>query len=50
MKNIIFIFVLFFINSQINAQQLTSYSQYMHNKFAINPAVAGSQNELTIGL
>lgn len=34
----------------VNAQQLPLYSQYLHNKFLINPAVAGSDGYTSFNL
>ena len=49
MKKIIYITLISIISLSVNAQQFSLYSQYMHNKFALNPAVAGSEAGLTIG-
>ena len=42
MKKLVFISVLIICGSNIAGQQLPLYSQYLYNKFLINPAVAGS--------
>ncbi len=44
MKQIIYILFLLFITTNIKAQQLPLYSQYMLNDYVINPAIAGTQN------
>ncbi len=49
MKRITLIIVAAIISISVNAQQFSLYSQYMHNKYALNPAVAGSQDGITIG-
>jgi len=50
MKKIIIIIIALGIYGGINAQQLPLYSQYMFNKMLINPAVAGSEDNLPIQL
>ena len=51
MKKILLITILAFIFSQMGySQQLPMYSQYMNNKFLLNPAVAGSQEYIPIRL
>ncbi len=42
MKKILAIAILFGFITSISAQQIVPYSQYMDNKYALNPAVAGS--------
>lgn len=37
------------IGASLQAQQFSLYSQYMHNKYALNPAVAGTNDGLLIG-
>jgi len=49
MKRIKLIIIAAIISISANAQQFSLYSQYMHNKYALNPAVAGSQEGLTMG-
>jgi type IX secretion system PorP/SprF family membrane protein len=41
-------FILLFISSFASAQQVATYSQYMFNGLAINPAYAGSHDALSI--
>jgi type IX secretion system PorP/SprF family membrane protein len=48
-KRLFYIF-LFFVSSSIGAQQLPLYSQYLYNKFLINPAVAGSDGYTSFNL
>ena len=51
MKKIHIIAILFLIfTAGIKAQQLPLYSQYMFNKFLLNPAVAGSDGYTSINL
>jgi len=46
-----FVFVTCFLGNQtLDAQQLPQYSQYMMNKFLINPAVAGSEGYTAFNL
>ena len=42
MKKLVFISALIICSANITGQQLPVYSQYLYNKFLINPAVAGS--------
>lgn len=42
MKKLVFISALIICSANIAGQQLPLYSQYLYNKFLINPAVAGS--------
>ncbi len=42
MKRLAFISLLIFSGATVAGQQLPLYSQYLYNKFLINPAVAGS--------
>lgn len=42
MRRLVFIFILAVCSNLLTAQQLPLYSQYLYNKFLINPAVAGS--------
>lgn len=44
---IVFVFTLF---ARLDAQQLPLYSQYLYNKYIINPAVAGSDGYTSINL
>jgi type IX secretion system PorP/SprF family membrane protein len=46
----VFIFLLFLIGNLTFGQQLPLYSQYLYNKFLINPAVAGSDGYTSINL
>jgi len=51
MKKVSIVAILFLIfTSGIKAQQLPLYSQYMFNKFLINPAVAGSDGYTSFNL
>jgi len=51
MKKILFIIYIFcFINFEVTAQQLPQFSQYMFNTIAINPAYAGTRENITISL
>jgi type IX secretion system PorP/SprF family membrane protein len=43
MKRLIFLFVLYTAGQVIFPQQLPLYSQYLYNKFLLNPAHAGSE-------
>jgi type IX secretion system PorP/SprF family membrane protein len=49
-KKLVFIFLLFLIVSTTFGQQLPLYSQYLYNKFLINPAVAGSDGYTSVNL
>lgn len=42
--------LLFLLHITVNAQQLPIYSQYLFNKFLINPSVAGSDGYTSINL
>ena len=42
MKRLFYLLILAFLQQISSAQQLPLYSQYLYNKFLINPAVAGS--------
>ena len=50
MKRMIYILFLVAIEQVSFAQQLPLYSQYLYNKFLINPAVAGSDGYTSINL
>ena len=50
MKRLIYILFLVIIEQVSFAQQLPLYSQYLYNKFLINPAVAGSDGYTSINL
>ena len=50
MKKGLFIILTFFMAWRAEAQQLPVYSQYIYNKFLINPAVAGSDGYTSINL
>jgi len=50
MKRPVFILLLFLIGNLIFGQQLPLYSQYLYNKYLINPAVAGSDGYTSINL
>jgi len=49
-KYLYILFVLTIIAPTLRAQQMSFYSQYMHNRYALNPAVAGSTDGMTIGI
>lgn len=50
MKRLIFILLILLIGSFAYGQQLPLYSQYLYNKFLINPAVAGSDGYTSVSL
>jgi type IX secretion system PorP/SprF family membrane protein len=50
MRRPAFIFLLFLIGNLTFGQQLPLYSQYLYNKFLINPAVAGSDGYTSINM
>ena len=50
MKKLVFILSLFLLGNLTFGQQLPLYSQYLYNKFLINPAVAGSDGYTSINL
>lgn len=50
MKKLLYISVLIFWGCLANAQQLPIFSQYLYNKFLINPAVAGSDGYTSFNL
>lgn len=49
-KAFIIIFIMLGIADVANSQQLPVYSQYLYNKFLINPAVAGSSGVTSVNL
>jgi type IX secretion system PorP/SprF family membrane protein len=49
-KRLIFILLIFLTVSLAYGQQLPLYSQYLYNKFLINPAVAGSDGYTSVSL
>ncbi len=50
MKKYIYILLILTTASiSLKAQQFSLYSQYMHNKYALNPAVAGTSDGLVLG-
>ena len=50
MKKYIYILLIITTASiSLKAQQFSLYSQYMHNKYALNPAVAGTNDGLILG-
>jgi type IX secretion system PorP/SprF family membrane protein len=49
-RRVIYILILFMAGIVAEAQQLPIYSQYLYNKFLINPAVAGSDGYTSINL
>lgn len=50
MRRATFILLLFLVLTRVDAQQLPIYSQYLYNKFLINPAVAGSDGYTSVNL
>lgn len=50
MRKLVYIIVFIVSGSFVNAQQLPVYSQYLYNKFLINPAVAGSDGFTSFNL
>lgn len=50
MKRLFYIFLFFICCNIVGAQQLPLYSQYLYNKFLINPAVAGSDGYTSFNL
>ncbi|MCX6327270.1 MAG: type IX secretion system membrane protein PorP/SprF [Bacteroidia bacterium] len=50
MRKPVFILLLFLISNLTFGQQLPLYSQYLYNKFLINPAVAGSDGYTSVNL
>jgi len=50
MKKLAFILILIAFKQILSAQQLPIYSQYLYNKFLINPAHAGSDGYTSINL
>ncbi len=50
MKKVLLISVLVLLFSQARGQQLPIFSQYLYNKFLINPAVAGSDGYTSFNL
>ena len=50
MKKVKYIIILQFLTLCANAQQLPIYSQYLYNRFLINPAVAGSDGYTSFNL
>ena len=50
MRRLVYIVLLIAVNITARGQQLPLYSQYLYNKFLINPAVAGSDGYTSINL
>lgn len=50
MRRTVFILTFIIISASIAGQQLPIYSQYLYNKFLINPAVAGSDGYTSISM
>ena len=50
MRRPVYILLFFISCCTVNAQQLPLYSQYLYNKFLINPAVAGSDGYTSFNL
>jgi type IX secretion system PorP/SprF family membrane protein len=49
-RRVVFIIFLFLAGAKAFSQQLPIYSQYLYNKFLINPAVAGSDGYTSVSL
>jgi type IX secretion system PorP/SprF family membrane protein len=49
-KKVLFILAAVLMTANLDAQQLPIYSQYIFNKYLINPAVAGSDGYTSINL
>jgi type IX secretion system PorP/SprF family membrane protein len=49
-KKLVFISLLYLIFNVASGQQLPLYSQYLYNKYLINPAVAGSDGYTSVSL
>lgn len=50
MRKQAFILILFLFSNWVTGQQLPIYSQYLYNKFLLNPAVAGSDGYTSLNL
>ena len=50
MRKVAYILFIILLAAEAKAQQLPLYSQYLHNKFLINPAVAGSDGYTSFNL
>ena len=50
MKRLFYLFVFLFLQQIASAQQLPLYSQYLYNKFLINPAIAGADGFTSLNL
>ncbi len=50
MKRLVYIVLLIAVSKAAQGQQLPLYSQYLYNKFLINPAVAGSDGYTSLNL
>jgi len=50
MKKIFFLLIFVALQQTSHAQQLPLYSQYLYNKFLINPAVAGSDGFTSLNI
>ena len=50
MRRATYILIFIIISASLSGQQLPIYSQYLYNKFLINPAVAGSDGYTSISL
>ena len=50
MKRLVYIVLLITVCMTARGQQLPLYSQYLYNKFLINPAVAGSDGYTSVNL
>jgi type IX secretion system PorP/SprF family membrane protein len=49
-RGIMFLIVSFCFSAEVDAQQLPVYSQYLFNKFLVNPAVAGSDGYTSVNI
>ena len=50
MKRLVYILIFLIAGAAAKSQQLPLYSQYLYNKFLINPAVAGSDGYTSVNL
>lgn len=50
MRRLVYITIFLIIGSYVEGQQLPTYSQYLYNKFLINPSVAGSDGYTSYNL
>ena len=50
MKRLVYILMFIMVGTLVKGQQLPLYSQYLYNKFLINPGVAGSDGYTSVNL